>query len=330
MKNLRLGVIGTGWITTAFIQAARMSQAYDIVAVYSRTLEKGRSFADENRILNVYTDLEEMLKDQNIDVVYIASPNDMHYPQTKQALLAGKDVIAEKPLVSTLREMQDLRTTMKTTGRIALEALTLRHVPNLKIISDHLHRIGELRLVRVDMSQFSSRYPALKLGNVTNVFDPEHSGGALYDIGIYPISLVLSLLGKPLTTSYHANLHTNGIDLSGIITMDYPHTKAVCSFSKDSYGPNGVILEGDKGYLQIDGPPSKISNVTLVTPQGNEELGVNQVEQTMFYEAEAFAELLRTRDSITLSKLTNHSLMLAEIMEEARNEAKIVFKADQR
>lgn len=330
MEKLGLALIGTSWITASFIKAARMSTAYEVYAVYSRTLEKGQSFADTNQIPNVFTDIEAMLKDPKIDVVYIASPNDMHYPQTKQALLAGKDVISEKPLVSTLREMTDLVTVMSQTGKIAVEALTLRHVPNLQIIRDHLSRIGELRLVRADMSQFSSRYPALKQGEVTNVFDPAHSGGALYDIGIYPISLVLSVLGKPLASSYHANLHPNGIDLSGIFTLDYPSTKVVCSFSKDSYGPNGVIFEGDQGYLQIDGAPSRVSNVTLVTPQGKEELGVSQVAETMFYEAQAFAELIKSRDPKVLEELTRHSLLLADIMEKGRIEAKIVFKADQR
>jgi predicted dehydrogenase len=330
MEKLGLGVIGTGWISAAFIQAARMSEAYELVAVYSRTLEKGQPFADANKIEKVYTELEEMLKDTAIDVVYIASPNDMHYPQAKQALLAGKDVIGEKPLVSTLREMDDLVSTMEATGKIVLEALTLRHVPNLQVIQDNLSRIGALRLVRADMSQFSSRYPALKQGDVTNVFDPAHSGGALYDIGIYPLSLVLCVLGKPLTTTYHANRHVNGIDLSGLLLLDYPAVKVICSFSKDCFGPNGVIFEGEQGYLQIDGAPSRIANVTLVTPQGKEELGVTQVEQTMFYEAAAFADLLRTRDVRWLKSLTQQSLILADIMEESRKEAGIVFKADQR
>jgi scyllo-inositol 2-dehydrogenase (NADP+) len=330
MKKFGLAVIGTGWITAAFIQAARMSEAYELLAVYSRSLEKGQPFAEANRIPKVYTDFEEMLKDETIDVVYIASPNDMHYPQAKQVLLAGKDAIGEKPLVSTLREMEDLVNVMESTGKIAVEALTLRHVPNLQIIKDNLSRIGALRLVRADMSQFSSRYPALKQGNVTNVFDPAHSGGALYDIGIYPLSLVLSVLGKPLTTTYHANKHANGIDLSGLLVMEYPETKVVCSFSKDCFGPNGVVFEGEDGYLQIDGAPSRVSNVTLVTPQGKQELGVAQVEQTMFYEACAFAQLLDSRDPKLLKNLTRHSLILADIMEESRKEAGVAFKADQR
>ncbi len=330
MKKLGLAIIGTGWISAAFIQAARMSEDYDVLCVYSRTLEKGQSFADANQIPKVYTDLEAMLSDKAIDVVYIASPNDMHYPQAKQVMLAGKDVIGEKPLVSTLREMEDLVTVMEATQQIAVEALTLRHVPNLQIIKDNLKRIGELKLVRADMSQFSSRYPALLQGNVTNVFDPAHSGGALYDIGIYPLSLVLSVLGKPLSSSLHANKHANGIDLSGILLLDYPRSKVVCTFSKDCYGPNSTIFEGDQGYLQIDGAPSRIANVTLVTPQGKEELGVSEVEQTMFYEAVAFAVLLRTRDAQTLFDLTRHSLLLADIMEEGRIEAGVTFKADQR
>ncbi|HAO62235.1 MAG TPA: oxidoreductase [Erysipelotrichaceae bacterium] len=330
MKKLGLAVIGTSWITAAFLSAARECDAYEILAVYSRTLDKGQTFADANNIPKVYTDLDEMLKEDAIDVVYIASPNDMHYPQAKQAMLAGKDVIGEKPLVSTLREMEDLVRTIIVTGKFVVEAITLRHVPNLEIVKKALPRIGALKIIRADMSQFSSRYPALKEGKVTNVFDPHHSGGALYDIGIYPISLVVSLLGEPLNFTYTANLHENGVDLSGIFLLEYPDTKAVCSFTKDSYGPNFAVFEGDLGYLQIDGAPSRIGNVTLVTPQGKEELGVSQVENSMVYEAGVFANLFHTRDQAVYDTLTKHSLILARIMEDGRKHAGVRFVADTR
>ena len=330
MKPFGLAVIGTSWITGSFILAARLSQEYEVRAVYSRTLEKGKPFADANQIPTIYTSIEEMLKDPTIDVVYIASPNDMHYPQAKQCMLAGKDVIGEKPLVSTRREMEDLIQTMESTGRIVVEAITSRHMPNLEIIRKNLDRIGGLRIIRSDMSQYSSRYNALLEGKVANVFDPTHSGGALYDIGIYPVSLVLDLLGKPEKIHYTANLHSNGVDLSGLFVMEYPHTKAVCSLTKDSYGPNATIFEGEKGYILMDGAPSRIGSVTLVMGGTREELGVDQVEETMYYEAKYFAKLLRTRNKEELLHLSQHSLNLAEIMEEGRKQANVIFEADKR
>jgi len=165
---------------------------------------------------------------------------------------------------------------------------------------------------------------------LTNVFDPAHSGGALYDIGIYTVSLVLSLFGKPDKTTYSANLFSNGIDTSGILTLEYPQYKAVCSFAKDSYGLNQVILSGDLGYIQVVGAPSALTQVFLAKDNLMTNLSVPQHANPLFQETLVFSELFKNRDMIVYDDLWMHSLWLAEIMENSRKQAGILFAADQR
>ena len=330
MKKLGLGMIGTGLISAAFVSAVRKTDAFEVVSVYSRSIEQGTEFARKNQIPNIKVDLDDFLQDPMIDVVYIASPNDLHYPQAKRALLAGKDVISEKPMVSTQKEMDDLVRTMSVSGKYVVEAITSRHVPNLEVLRTSLPRIGNVKLIRSDMSQYSSRFQAFINGEVANVFSPDHSGGALYDIGIYPVSLMISLFGAPDSVAYQANIYPNGIDGSGVMTMNFKDKIAVCTFSKDSYGPNSTIIEGESGYIQIEGTPSRIKSLTLVKQGVAEELGLSQEDEMMVYEASEFATLFSSRNQEKLDELTRHSLILSRVMEEGRRQAGIRFKADDR
>lgn len=328
--TLNIGIVGTSVISSAFIKAAQESKAFNVKALFSRDQDKGSEFCETHHIESLYTAYEDLLNDESIQVIYLASPNELHYPQAKMALLAGKDVISEKPMVSSLKEALDLKQTAEQANRFIVEAITSRALPNLKVIKDNLPKIGELHLIQVDMAQYSSRYGQLKQGLLTNVFDPAHSGGALYDIGIYTVSVVLSLFGKPEKTTYTANLFSNGVDTSGILTLEYPNFKAVCSFGKDSYGLNQIILSGDLGYIQVVGAPSALPQVFLAKDKLMTNLSLPQHSNPLFQETIVFSELFESRDMAHYDALWEHSLWLAEIMERSRKQAGIVFKADQR
>ena len=328
--TLNIGIVGTSVISSAFIKAAQESKAFNVKALFSRDQHKGSEFCETHHIESLYTAYEDLLNDESIQVIYLASPNDLHYPQAKMALLAGKDVISEKPMVSSLKEALDLKQTAEQANRFIVEAITSRALPNLKVIKDNLPKIGDLHLIQVDMAQYSSRYGQLKQGLLTNVFDPAHSGGALYDIGIYTISVVLSLFGKPEYTTYTANLFSNGVDTSGILTLEYPNLKAVCSFGKDSYGLNQIILSGDLGYIQVVGAPSALPQVFLAKDKLMTNLSLPQHSNPLFQETIVFSELFKSRDTDQYNALLDHSLWLAEIMERSRKQAGIIFAADQR
>ncbi len=323
-----VAVVGTSVISTAFIKACRDSGSFLVKAVVSRNPEKGKVFCETYQIETLYTSFDDCLSDPSIDLVYLASPNDLHYPQAKLALSSGKDVISEKPMVSKLEEALELRKLAHQHDRFIVEAITSRFMPNLQVLKDHLNDLGPIRLVQIVMPQYSSRYTQLKAGQMTNVFDPAHSGGALYDIGIYTVSLVVSLFGKPQTTRYSANLFEHKIDTSGILTMDYPDFKAVCLFGKDCAGPNVSGIYGEKGCLQIVGAPSSLPKIKRILGESTEDLSLPQQDNPLYAEVIDFAKVFETRDRVVYEQLMDHSFILAEILENSRKQVEIVFTAD--
>ena len=156
---MRYGVIGTGWIAKSFIDGARMLCNSDFAAVYSRTQESGGRFARENNIPTVYTDINKFAKG-DFDAVYIASPNRLHYEQSKLMLENGKHVICEKPITVEPEELEELQVLAKKNGLIYIEAIMYMFNPARDLLKDAIAKIGRLTSVHFDFSQLSSKYPA--------------------------------------------------------------------------------------------------------------------------------------------------------------------------
>ena len=140
---MKYGIIGTGWIAASFIEGARLVCGAEITAVLSRTREKGSAFAEENSIGKVYTDIDEFSKG-DFEAVYIASPNALHYPQSKKMLLAGKHVICEKPITVEPEELEELQALAKEKGLIYMEAIMYMHNPGREIFRDAVSKIGKI------------------------------------------------------------------------------------------------------------------------------------------------------------------------------------------
>lgn len=328
---LRFGIVGTNWITERFIQAAEETEHFELKAVYSRTEEKGRAFADKfNSNPVVYTDLEAMASSDEVDAVYIASPNSLHAEQAILCMKHGKHVLCEKPLASNVAEVQEMLQTAKEHDVLLMEAMKSTLMPNFRVISNNLYKIGRVRRYFASYCQYSSRFDAFKQGTVLNAFKPELSNGALMDLGIYCIYPMVTLFGKPDQVQANGIMLSSGVDGEGSIIMRYQDMDAVVMYSKiaDSYAP--AEIQGENGTLVID----KINqpyDVKIYYRDGTiEDLRQPQMQESMFYEAREFIELVQAgrRDS-SVNSLGN-SLIVAEIMEEARRQMGLTFPADLR
>lgn len=328
---LRFGIVGTNWITERFIQAAEETEQFELKAVYSRTEEKGRAFAEKyNNQPEVYTDLTEMASSDELDAVYIASPNSLHAEQAIECMKHGKHVLCEKPLASNVKEVQAMLQTAKDHDVLLMEAMKSTLMPNFRVIANNLYKIGRVRRYFASYCQYSSRFDAFKQGTVLNAFKPEFSNGALMDLGIYCIYPMVTLFGKPEQVQASGIMLSSGVDGEGSILMRYPDMDGVVMYSKiaDSYAP--AEIQGENGTLVID----KINqpyDVKIYYRDGTiEDLRQPQMQESMFYEAREFIELIQTgrRDS-TVNTLHN-SLIVAEIMEEARHQMGLTFPADLR
>ena len=196
---MNIGILGTGSIARTMAAEFAKVPAFRCEAVCSRQQTTGEALAQQFGIPKVYTDYDAMLADPDIELVYIATPNSLHYAQTKAALLAGKNVLCEKPFVPTVAEADELIALAKEKHLFLFEAITTAHHPNYALAKQYLDDIGSLRIVSCTFCQYSSRYDALLSGQVPPVFDPACCGGALMDLNLYNVPVSYTHLTLPTT-----------------------------------------------------------------------------------------------------------------------------------
>lgn len=325
---MKIGTIGTGSIVENFLSGIEQIEGVQCVAVYSRKAETGRRLAGNFNISKVYTDLDAMLNDKVIDFIYVASPNSLHYEQSLQALQRGKHVICEKPFTSTIGEVEELIKIAKENRLMLFEAITTIHLPNYRLIKENVFKLGRIRMVQCNYSQYSRKYNQLLAGETPNVFNPKFSGGALQDINIYNLHFVMNLFGVPEKIRYTANKHANGIDISGVLVLKYPGFICECVGCKDTQSMNLVQIQGEKGYLFVHQGANGCRQFSVHI--GGEETIINQQENTnnLYYEMLAFTDIYNRRDFKRCYELLDYSLSVVKVVVAARKDAGIVFDAD--
>lgn len=327
-NKMKIGTVGSGSIVEKVVGNLLNTGVFECQAVYSRTIDKGSVMAERFKAPKVYLEYDKMLLDEAVDVVYIASPNGLHFQQAKEALEHGKHVLCEKPFTSILAEALELAAIARERQLMLVEAVTTAYIPHFQKIAEHLPEIGRIRLVMCNYSQYSSRYDQLLAGKVTNVFNPEFSGGALMDINFYNLYLVVALFGKPAAIQYFANRFENGIDTSGIAVLTYPDFICQCTGAKDTWGENFVQIEGEKGYIYIEGGANGCPSVKVVTKDTSEHIKEQPNGDQWYYETLALAEIFGDKNMNECDKLLEKSLEVIETLEKARASAGIVFPAD--
>ena len=200
---MNIGMVGTGSIAHTMAKEFARLTTMPVVAVYSRNADTGVAMAHEFHIPKVYTEYDEMLADSEVELVYIATPNSLHFEQAKAALLAGKHVLCEKPIVPTVAQLDELLSLAEERHLHLLEAITTIDHPNYGMAKLFAKEIGDIKTVSCTFCQYSSRYDAFMNGQTPPVFDPAYCGGALMDLNIYNIYFVVGLFGDPKAVHYY-------------------------------------------------------------------------------------------------------------------------------
>ena len=264
---MKLALLGTGKIVQEVLPVLEGLGICPVALLGTeRSRARGEELARRYRIPRLYFDHDELLEGE-ADAVYIGLPNRVHYQYAKAALLKGKHVIVEKPMVTSLEEFQELRSLARERRLVLVEAMTLHYLPTLAQMKKDLPLLGRPRLVCFNYSQYSSRYDAFQQGEIAPAFDPALGGGALMDLNVYNLHAVLCLFGSPKAVSYEPNLQ-RGVDTSGVLTLDYGEMKAVCLAAKDCQGPNRCVITGEKGWLELQGPLSRCVGYKIVLRTG--------------------------------------------------------------
>ncbi|MBQ4626471.1 MAG: Gfo/Idh/MocA family oxidoreductase [Clostridia bacterium] len=322
---MRYGVIGTGWITKSFIDGARMLCNSDFSAVYSRTAESGKKFAEENKIEKVYTDIKEFAKG-DFEAVYIASPNRLHYEQSKLMLESGKHVLCEKPITVEPEELEELQSLANKKGLVYCEAIMYMFNPARDLLKDAIKKIGKITSVHFDFSQLSSKYPAYKRGELPNIFNPALATGCLMDLGIYCVYPALDLFGIPEKTTACAHFMESGADGSGAASLIYPDKLINFTYSKLGQDRLGSQIFGDEGTITIESI-SKLTNMNLILNSLDKQEIIGDVakERLMGYEAAGFEHFIADPSDEYYAVTSGRALQVSRLMKEIRNLSGINF-----
>lgn len=321
---MNIGILGTGSIARTMAAEFAKVPAFRCEAVCSRQQATGEALAQQFGIPKVYTDYDAMLADPDIELVYIATPNSLHYAQTRAALLAGKNVLCEKPFVPTVAEADELIALAKEKHLFLFEAITTAHHPNYALAKQYLDDIGSLRIVSCTFCQYSSRYDALLSGQVPPVFDPACCGGALMDLNLYNVHFVVGLFGEPMLVSYHPNLYRNGIDTSGILLLEYPDFICQCTGAKDCAAPGSVQLIGDAGRILIE--PGSSNCQKLVVNRKGKEPYVSDISDTPWrYEVISISNFLIVPQDAVKERRIRAMRSAVAVLEAARKDAHLDF-----
>lgn len=289
---IKYGVIGSGWIAESFVEGAQTVDGMCFAAMYSRTKEKGEEFAKKFGCDTVYTDLKEFAK-SDIDAVYIASPNSLHYSQSKLMLENGKHVLCEKPITITPDEFEELFSLAQSKNLIYTEAIMMMHSPLKDKVKKALGKVGKITTAHFDFSQLSSKYKALKNGENPNVFNPEMKTGCLRDLGIYCYYPAVEFFGLPEKISSRAGFIETGADGYGTAVLDYPDKQITLTYSKIGQDYLGSQIFGDEGTITIESI-SKLTGVKIHFADGRTEEVTGEVDKhiLMAYEAENFYKFI--------------------------------------
>ncbi|MBO0410452.1 Gfo/Idh/MocA family oxidoreductase [Enterococcus hulanensis] len=324
---MKLAIFGSGKIVQEFLPITQDLPEIEVKAILGtkRSQEKTKKIQAEYGIDASYTDIDECLKSAAFDTVYVAVPNHLHYNFARKALEAGKHVICEKPFTLKHAELLELEKIALEKDLVLVEAITNQYLKNYQGIKEASQNIGKLKIIECNYSQYSSRYDAFKEGTILPAFNPKMGGGALMDINIYNIHLVVGLLGKPQKVQYYANIERE-IDTSGMLILDYGDVKVVCIGAKDSEATIRSTIQGTEGSVVVNGPTNTLDSYTTESLSGEKATFDHKDHpHRMFDEFKLFSQVIADKDMSFVKQQLEHSKIVMEIVETAINDAGIVL-----
>ena len=327
---LKLGTIGTNWITEQFVDAAVKSKYFELSDVYSRTIDHAETFIKKTGQNNVKisTDLTDFFN-RDFDVVYIASPNSLHFEQAKMAIKSNKHVIVEKPSFSNTKEFAAIKQELNRSNVYLFEAARHIYEPGFKRIESYVNEnAADVTGATINYMKYSSRYDNVLNGEEPNVFSPKFSGGALYDLGVYPVYAAAELFGAPNIAVYNPEMIVTGVDGSGVANLKYDKFDVNLIFgkTKNSVLPSEIYL--GKDTLVIRDNIGTIKEAGVIRETGDEMFDFEVNDNPMVSEAETFGRIIEEKNDAEYTRLLNLAEVVNEILFKLRDNAGIKFAAD--
>lgn len=349
MERVRFAVIGTSSISESFLDAVSSSDEAVYVGSMSRDAERAARVSARFGGTRAFTTVAEVAACDEVDAVYIASPNALHAEQALACIRAGKHLLVEKPICANAAQARMLFEAGRAAGVVVMEAMRSVHDPAYEVLRAALPRIGRVRRASLRFGKYSSRYDEVLAGRQTNIFDARMATGALMDIGVYCVEACVALFGEPEAIACEAvriageDCATTGgvIDGAGTILARYPGMVAELAYSKITTDLLPCQIEGELGTITYGGVSVPLEGTLTVRGQACggasrpgqftvgdvcEPLPFAPCDNNMCYELQDFVACVRgEREADEFERITCASL---SIMDEARRQAGIAFPAD--
>ncbi|HFU4116187.1 TPA: Gfo/Idh/MocA family protein [Streptococcus suis] len=323
---LKFGIIGTSDISHKFISSAHLSKYLQLSAIFSRKLETAVSFSINYENVILYTEWIKFLS-APIDLVYIASPNALHFEQAKAVLEAGKHVIIEKPMVSTPQELIQLRQIAKENGVYLFEAARNYHEEAITIIKDFLKE-QTVWGANFSYAKYSSKMPELLAGQTPNIFSADFSGGALMDLGVYTLYTAIGFFGRPNAARYTAQQLPSTIDLNGTGQLIYNDFLVTIQAGKNITSNLPSEIYTSEGTLTLNAC-QHISSAIFTKHDGSQViLPIQAQKDPMLEEVQAIAQVIQTGNHDLANKWLDMAEAVHQTLYTMRQDAGIIFKAD--
>ncbi|WP_420407091.1 Gfo/Idh/MocA family protein [Hoeflea sp.] len=246
-ETIRWGISGTGRIAGQFAADIGHAANARLCAVAGRSEEKVAALTGAQTNIAGFLSLGQMIASGSVDAVYVATSNDVHLDQTLACIRAGMPVLVEKPLTASLTEAKEIRSAARGSGSFVMEAMWTRYLPALTAARNAIAAgaIGRVRRLEADIAWKVPYDPSDRR------FDKEKGGGALYDIGVYPLSLARNFLGQPEAVTGWWRAAPSGVDIDARLSLRYGEAEAIisCGFNRD--GTNQLVIEGDDGVIVL-------------------------------------------------------------------------------
>ena len=282
MGKFNWGIIGTGWIATEMGDALNRVNG-EIYAVCDVTLEAAQKYADHYGVQKAYGSADELINDENVDIVYIATPHNLHHRFLVQTLKAGKHVFCEKAITVNDVQLEEAVSIAQEKNLVICDGVTLFHMPLFKKLKEIVDCgvIGQVKMVQVN-------FGSCKDYDVTNrFFSKELAGGALLDIGVYATSFARYFMSsKPDTVLTTANYFETGVDeTSGIILRNPEGQMAVMALTMRAKQPKRGVIAGELGYIEVNNYPRGDKATITYTSDGHvETIELGETSKALDYE----------------------------------------------
>lgn len=325
---IKLGTIGTSWITEQFIDAAVNSGEYALAYVQSRNIAKAQTIVDKFGAGKAIDSVESMVEQSDLTAIYIASPNSLHFEHAKLAVTNKKHVIVEKPIFANLEQWDEINALAKENGVYVIEAArhiqtkTYKHLKNLIEFKQSAKQYPFLG-ANLNIGQYSSKYDQYQQGQtedsfIPNVFNPDFAGGSLYDIGIYPLYVAVDLFGKPHNAVMHVVKGSNDIDLFNHAILEYDGFNISIFNSKAVHSVLHSEFYFDNELIKVNNI-TDIDTIEVISKSENKVLDLSYpVTNPMDDEVVAFADIINGQDAEKYEQLSQLSRDVLEVITELK------------